>query len=213
MSSSNSCGRLCCMFAACTSLKELRQSELLLAGGTVALTADPGQAGDSAGYELALPASSNSAGKVLGSRDFIRFYKQRHRPNDTRESVQANAVVARYAVLYKCQQHSAGCVSWPADKPASLLAFLCILVSHVIISSSGHAGTGHLVLPQCSPSSLTRSRHAPKSSKRNLHACASRMSSRRTSSETCPGMSPSEICMSVKPAPLYFTNQPYKPSS
>lgn len=70
-----------------------------LEGGTVALTADPGQAGDSAGYELALPASSNSAGKVLGSRDFIRFYKQRHRPNDTRESVQANAVVARYRAL------------------------------------------------------------------------------------------------------------------
>ena len=74
----------------------LRQSELELAGGAVALTADPGQTADSAGYELALPASSNSAGKVLGSRDFVRFYKQKHRPNDTRESVQANAVVARY---------------------------------------------------------------------------------------------------------------------
>ena len=161
----------------------------------MALTADPGQTADGAGYELALPASSNSAGKVLGSRDFVRFYKQRHRPNDTRESVQANAVVARYAVLYKCQQHSAGRVFWPAESPASLLAFLCMPVSHVIASFYECAGTGRLVLPQCSPS-LTRTRHAPRSSKRNLHACASRMSSKRMSSETCPGMSPSEICMS-----------------
>lgn len=50
------------------------------------------------GYELAIPAdeSSGSKGKVLGSREFARFYRQRPRLDDTRQSVAVNKVLARY---------------------------------------------------------------------------------------------------------------------
>ena len=50
------------------------------------------------GYELAIPADDGSGGKgkVLGSREFARFYKQRPRLDDTRPGVAANKVLARY---------------------------------------------------------------------------------------------------------------------
>ena len=53
------------------------------------------------GYELAIPADEGSGakGKVLGSREFARFYRQRPRLDDTRQSVAVNKVLAR-CVLY-----------------------------------------------------------------------------------------------------------------
>ena len=50
------------------------------------------------GYELSIPAdeTSGAKGKVLGSREFARFYKQRPRLDDTRHSVAVNKVLARY---------------------------------------------------------------------------------------------------------------------
>ena len=52
------------------------------------------------GYELAIPADegSGSKGKVLGSREFARFYRQRPRLDDTRHSVAVNKVLARYVL-------------------------------------------------------------------------------------------------------------------
>lgn len=52
------------------------------------------------GYELAIPAAegSGSKGKVLGSREFARFYRQRPRLDDTRQSVAVNKVLARYVL-------------------------------------------------------------------------------------------------------------------
>ncbi len=54
------------------------------------------------GFELSIPADANSGtkGKVLGSREFARFYKQRPRLDDTRQSVAVNKVLARYQLLY-----------------------------------------------------------------------------------------------------------------
>ncbi|KAK9821205.1 hypothetical protein WJX74_010152 [Apatococcus lobatus] len=51
------------------------------------------------GYELAIPADEGTKGKVLGSREFARFYRQRPRLDDTRHSVAVNKVLARYRSL------------------------------------------------------------------------------------------------------------------
>ena len=45
-------------------------------------------------YELNIGAASGR--KVLGSREFALYYKQRHKAVDTRQSVTVNAMVARY---------------------------------------------------------------------------------------------------------------------
>jgi pre-60S factor REI1 len=55
-----------------------------------------------AGWELAVPASDSgaaAAGKVLGSREMAKYYKQRPKPIDSRRSVAANLVVAQYRAL------------------------------------------------------------------------------------------------------------------
>ncbi len=51
------------------------------------------------GYELALPQSSGGV-KVLGSREFARYYKQRHKAGDSRESTAAARVLAQYRKLH-----------------------------------------------------------------------------------------------------------------
>ena len=45
-------------------------------------------------YELSVPGAAGGR-KVLGSREFALYYKQRHRAVDTRQSVTVNAMVAR----------------------------------------------------------------------------------------------------------------------
>lgn len=47
-------------------------------------------------YELSVPATEGRGRKVLGSREFALYYRQRHRAVDTRQSVTVNAMVARY---------------------------------------------------------------------------------------------------------------------
>ena len=48
-------------------------------------------------YELEVTGDSEAgtSGKVLGSREFARYYKQHHKPTDTRKSVLVNQVVAQ----------------------------------------------------------------------------------------------------------------------
>ncbi|KAK9867870.1 hypothetical protein WJX84_004997 [Apatococcus fuscideae] len=62
------------------------------------------------GYELSIPAdeTSGAKGKVLGSREFARFYKQRPRLDDTRHSVAVNKVLARYRSLGVALLESSG---------------------------------------------------------------------------------------------------------
>ena len=48
-------------------------------------------------YELSVPATEGRGRKVLGSREFALYYRQRHRAVDTRQSVTVNAMVARCA--------------------------------------------------------------------------------------------------------------------
>ncbi|KAG7670973.1 hypothetical protein Ndes2526A_g01239 [Nannochloris sp. 'desiccata'] len=50
------------------------------------------------GYELALPQSKGGV-KVLGSREFARYYRQRHKAGDSRESTAAARVLAQYRKL------------------------------------------------------------------------------------------------------------------
>jgi pre-60S factor REI1 len=57
-----------------------------------------------AGYELAIPSQNNKGGenggvKILGSREFARYYKQRHRAGDFRASTAAALVVSKYNQL------------------------------------------------------------------------------------------------------------------
>lgn len=42
----------------------------------------------SGGYELAVPDQDGKSSKVIGSREFLRYYRQNHKPSDTRKSVQ-----------------------------------------------------------------------------------------------------------------------------
>lgn len=50
------------------------------------------------GYELAVPSASGGT-KVLGAREFARYYKQRHRTGDLRDSAAAARVLAQYRRL------------------------------------------------------------------------------------------------------------------
>ena len=58
---------------------------------------ETGEGADSLGYELEVVGDpeTGTSGKVLGSREFARYYKQHHKPADTRTSVQVNSVVAK----------------------------------------------------------------------------------------------------------------------
>ena len=58
---------------------------------------ETGEGADSLGYELEVLGDSDAgtSGKVLGSREFARYYKQHHKPMDTRKSVLVNKVVAQ----------------------------------------------------------------------------------------------------------------------
>jgi pre-60S factor REI1 len=61
-----------------------------------------GPALSAAGYELVVGGDSSSGSgttKVLGSRDLARYYKQRPKPEDTRQSVVINTVLAEYRSL------------------------------------------------------------------------------------------------------------------
>lgn len=50
------------------------------------------------GYELAVPTTSNGV-KFLGTREFARYYRQRHKAVDSRDSAAAARVIARYKKL------------------------------------------------------------------------------------------------------------------
>lgn len=52
-----------------------------------------------AGYELAIPSKKGDGIKILGSREFARYYKQKHRTGDTRASASAALVVSTYNQL------------------------------------------------------------------------------------------------------------------
>lgn len=56
---------------------------------------EPGLALSETGTELIITDSSGESSKVIGSREFARYYKQRHRPNERREVVLVNQVVGR----------------------------------------------------------------------------------------------------------------------
>lgn len=55
-----------------------------------------GSSGAAGGLELALPGQGSSGGKVLGSRELARYYKQRPKPQDNRRSVVVNTIIAQY---------------------------------------------------------------------------------------------------------------------
>ncbi|CAD7703810.1 unnamed protein product [Ostreobium quekettii] len=60
-------------------------------------------AGDEAGlgtggYELVLTGEGGRE-KIVGTREFARYYKQKHRPTEARESVLINQIVAKYRSL------------------------------------------------------------------------------------------------------------------
>ena len=47
------------------------------------------------GYELLVPGTDGGVDKVLGSREFARFYRQKHRPEDMRQAVVVNTMLAK----------------------------------------------------------------------------------------------------------------------
>ena len=59
------------------------------------LSDEPASAMVLGGYELMLPSSDGQGSKILGAREFSRYYRQKHRPEDSRQSVVINTVLAR----------------------------------------------------------------------------------------------------------------------
>lgn len=55
--------------------------------------------GGVAGYELMVANSTGAGSKVLGTRELARYYKQRPKPIDDRQSVVANTMLAQYRAL------------------------------------------------------------------------------------------------------------------
>jgi hypothetical protein len=49
------------------------------------------------GYELVVSGGGGGGGggKVLGSREFARYYRQRHKPQDDRQIVVVNTMLAK----------------------------------------------------------------------------------------------------------------------
>ena len=67
---------------------------------TLAATGTSASIATTDGYSLFLPTDNKSgSSKVLGSRGLAKYYRQSHRPEDGRQSVVANRVVARYRLL------------------------------------------------------------------------------------------------------------------
>jgi pre-60S factor REI1 len=67
-------------------------------GRALALIDTDDAAAAGGGYELALPGNKGGV-KVLGSREFARYYRQKHRAGDNRGSTAAARVVAQYRKL------------------------------------------------------------------------------------------------------------------
>lgn len=68
-------------------------------GQQLALAMDGLSLGDGAagGWELAIPSQGPGGGsKILGSRELARYYKQRPKPQDNRQSVIVNTIIAQY---------------------------------------------------------------------------------------------------------------------
>ncbi len=47
------------------------------------------------GYELILPGAEPGQVRILGSREFARYYRQRQRPSESRQSVAINKVLSK----------------------------------------------------------------------------------------------------------------------
>lgn len=70
------------------------------AGKQLITDSGPAAAAVLGGYELMLPAGPDGQGaKILGTREFARYYRQKHRPEDTRQSVVVNTVLCKYRAL------------------------------------------------------------------------------------------------------------------
>ncbi len=55
----------------------------------------PASAAVLGGFELMLPGADGQGAKILGTREFARYYRQKQRPVDTRQSVTVNTVLAK----------------------------------------------------------------------------------------------------------------------
>ena len=51
------------------------------------------------GFELTIPGKEPGHIKILGSREFARYYRQRHRVGDTRASAVVSRIVSKYQLL------------------------------------------------------------------------------------------------------------------
>ena len=69
------------------------QRQLVLAGD------EGGSNGAAGSYEIVVRDSGTGSEKVLGSREFSRYYRQRHKPADGRRSIAVGTVVAQYRRL------------------------------------------------------------------------------------------------------------------
>lgn len=68
--------------------------ELVAAGGRA--SAGPAAAVVTYAHELMVPGKDGAGSKVLGSREFARYYRQRHRPVDERQIVVVNQMHAKW---------------------------------------------------------------------------------------------------------------------
>eukprot|EP01026_Neomeris_dumetosa_P025309 TRINITY_DN2082_c0_g1_i6.p3 TRINITY_DN2082_c0_g1~~TRINITY_DN2082_c0_g1_i6.p3 ORF type:complete len:319 (-),score=77.63 TRINITY_DN2082_c0_g1_i6:522-1478(-) len=68
-------------------------------GNQLILTDDQTSQIGASGYELVVPNESGNGVKILGSREFARYYKQRPKLEDSRKSIVVGSIVAQYKQL------------------------------------------------------------------------------------------------------------------
>ena len=61
-----------------------------------------------AGFELAIPDQDGKSSKLIGSREFLRYYRQNHKPSDTRKSTHISTLHQRWACNLACDSWLSG---------------------------------------------------------------------------------------------------------
>lgn len=81
------------------------------------------------GFELVLRDQESGREKVLGTREFAKYYRQRYKPQEARNSVLAGQVVARYGGCKRATTRP-----WNLCCSAiTTFIFLCIVVERSIL--------------------------------------------------------------------------------
>ena len=88
-----------------------------------------------------LPGGDGQGAKILGTREFARYYRQKQRPVDARQSVTVNTVLAKWVLFCDEQRQDARCCVVTFLGKALNSALCCCMPPAVLcITSVAQAG-------------------------------------------------------------------------